>query len=232
MEIKGDVDLDIWFTYLANLSIRHYDCLSIFKKQVCTVTVKDKKAKLPNGFNRILAARVSGCQSGDNWGWDNLIYVEQNYLTDCGLTQCTDSNWWNANGWNLLGQETFEIQDGYIYIHQEPMRVVTDPDTGLLENVADPITSLTIAYLGLAIENNGLMKAYEVMERGVVCFIAARYWRRERDLAMYNTYNDEWKAQKGWVQGIQFQDNFRNTKRQVAEIASALIVDKGNWGGI
>ncbi len=70
------------------------------------------------------------------------------------------------------------------------------------------------------------------MERGISAYICWMYGLQNPD--KFNTYQIEkyeqiWKAQKTWIQSIDIQNQFMNTRRQIAQIANAWVVDKTWW---
>ncbi len=203
---------DLWMEKLANEAARHYDSLSIFIKRQCTLDITNGKAKLPNGFYRMLGLRLNG-----SFNCATLFYVDMPFLNSCDCSLATSAR-------NLSG--SFQIQNGYIVFGTNMS--FTDPITG------DVITATSVdcAFIGLNVDSDGMMIVREDMERGISAYICWMYGLQNPD--KFNTYQIEkyeqiWKAQKTWIQSIDIQNQFMNTRRQIAQIANAWVVDKTWW---
>jgi hypothetical protein len=205
-------DEDIWLEKLANEGCRHLDSLSIFIKRQCTLDIHDLKAKLPNGFYRILGLKLNG-----NNNCAGLIYVDQPFLSVCGCPNSTFAD-------TVVGSGVFQIQNGYIVFS-------TAINTLDCEGQIIPATSCEIAFIGLHVDENGLMCVQSDMERGLVAYVCYMYMLQNSDKYsqwQMSEHKTTWIAQKSWIQGIAMQNKFYDTKRQIASIANAWIVDK-NW---
>lgn len=212
LRIGDTTDDDLWMEKLANEATRHLDCLSIFTKRQCSLDVHDGKSKLPNGFYRLLGLRL-----GNGFDCGQMFYVDMPFLNSCG---CVDVGL-GVNFRNAVG--AFQIQNGYI-IYSTNM-TFTDPIT----HVVTAVTSVDLAFIGLNVDSDGLMVVRDDMERGVTAYICWMYCLQNAD--KYNSYQIEkweqiWKAQKMWIQSVDLQNQFMNTRRQIAQISNAWVVDK------
>lgn len=213
MQLKIETtDDDIWFSKLVNEGVRHLDCLTIFKKKVKVLSVNNNMAELPCGFFQMIALRTG---SGTNCS--NAIYADLPFLYECGCAPGLVNVQTNQN--------VYEIQGEHIVFH--PVPVSYDPDTGTFSEGV-PITSCTIAYFGLN-QEDGLFEIFEHYERALTAYVCWKYCQQNFErypVNLRNEYMAEWQAQKKWVKSVDYFNNFRNTKRQIAEQVNAVLVDK------
>ena len=202
-------DEDISLERSANEAIQHLDILSILVKKQCTLTVSDHKAKLPAGYAKLIGIRAS---SGQNYS--QLVYVDLPFLNNCGA---------NTIGSNIVSiNGVYQIQGGYIHITNNPN--ILDED-----NESIPLTEITLAYWGLNVDENGLMIGLESYERAIVAYICYKYTLQNFDQFnqyVIESYQSEWKAQKAYLKSKEQQDQFNNTKRQVAASMNSWISSK------
>lgn len=224
MQLRIEVsDDDVWFEKLANEAARHMDSLTVFVKRQCQLAIVDGKAKLPNGFYRMLGLRLGGGFNGAS-----LFYVDTPFLSNCGINNGDNTLFGTSliNGSVQNGSGTFQIQNGYIYFA-----------TGI--SMIDPVTkqvtyatSVDCAFIGLNVDDNGLMIVREDMERGIVAYICYMYMLQNPDkypAGIWQEHKATWQAQKEWIKSIDVQNDFRQTRRQIAAIANAWVVDKNWW---
>lgn len=213
MQLKIEVsDDDIWFEKLVNEGVRHLDCLSLFVKKIAQLDVQDNIAKLPPGFFRLI-----GLRTGTPGNCGLATYVELDFIVQCGCSPQT----WVQPAVNL-----FEIQNGYIYFHPNPTTV--DPVTNEIVPPV-PIESAVIAYFGMNVDDTGLYQVYDHYERALTAYVCWRYCQQNFEkypAAIRAEYNAEWITQKKWIKSIEQQNNFRYTRKQIAEWVNAIIVDK------
>lgn len=212
-------DNDIWFEKLANEAARHMDNLGIFIKRQCILTVVDGKAKLPNGFYRLLGLRLNGT----NGCAGSFIYVDQPFLNNCGCSGISNQVGLGFSVQN--GASAYQIQNGFILFNSGIC--VIDPTT----NDPVPIHSVNLAFIGLNVDEDGLMIVRPDMERGITAYLCYMYMKQNADKYPQWAMQEEkatWMAQKEWVKSNDIQNQFRNTRRQIAAISNAWITDK-NW---
>lgn len=210
-------DDDMFFDRLVNEGVRHLDALSIFVKKECKLKVNDRKAKLPNGFHKLI-----GLRGACNQQWTNLIYVDSAFLNSCGC-DCDD----DASISSLSG--SFQIQNGYIYITNT--RNLVNPNTLSDDDCdcADDLEWLSIAYWGLNVDEYGVFVVREDYERALVAYCCWKYCQQNFDKYPNNLakdYEAEWKAQKRWVKSSDVVEKFRLTKREFASIMNSIVKAK------
>ncbi len=215
----------IWFRKLINESVRHIDALSIFVKRQCILPVDCGVAILPDGFFRMLAITI-----GDGCGTcTNAIYVDLPFLRQCGCNM-------NENGQSQLGS-TFEIQDNKIIFHSpffnpdnnDSCTTDDDADSDDDQNNGQPIRECRIAFMGLNVDDKGLMKIYTDMERGITAYVCWKYTRqnfKEYPQYIQEGFKQEWISQKKWLKGLAYQENAREEAQQILEVVNAILVDK------
>jgi hypothetical protein len=198
-------DNDIWFETLADEAAKHLQCLSIYVKKQCNVEIENGKFKLPCGFGRFIGMRF--CDS-DNGAFLEGIYADLKFLTlDCG---CSGEEVSNFSNYNTL----FEIIDDYAHFHTSP-----------------PSDNATISYIGLNVNDDGMLIVYEKYERAIWNYICTNYADQNPEKIPGRTaakYHETWKSQKAWLKGEDTKDNFEQTKKQIREWVKGLVVDK-NW---
>lgn len=218
-------DEDIFIERYANEGARHMDSLSTFLKRDCQIDVVNGKAKLPNGFYQLLS--LGACDGSTS------IYVDMPFLQGCGCSTMPV----NA----VSGFGIYQIQDGYIYFtlasdfssNHGDFNPATPPVVPTVQTGPPNVTStMRISFIGMNVDDNGMMVVYADMERGLVAYCV---WMHMLDspAGKYSPQqiqaNEQiWVNQKSWYKSIQFQNNFRNTRRQVASVANAWISGK-NW---
>ena len=227
--ISSTTEHDIWFETLANEAARHLDCLSVTIKRTCKLDIDGTTACLPKGLKQFIALRFvddcSGTSSTEdiqtvsqNTGnlnittfsslysfTNNAVYADLKFLKTCG---CDDDLGFYDHP-NL-----FEIQGNTIFFHGTP-----------------PSTTALISFLGLNVDDNGMMLVYEDYERAMWnyicwCFCLQNFDRYPANLR--SEYYSTWASQKAWIKSKEVAAHFKNTKRQVSEWANALVSDK-NW---
>ncbi len=223
---------DIFLERYANEGARHFDSLSTFVKRQCDLELVNGKAKLPNGFYQMLA--VGSCDAVT--GFVNYWYVDQPFLETCGVDM--QGNFIAAGG-------LFQIQDGYIYVtvganysnnHGTSVLGTSGSTTTNASSVASgPVfitNNIKIAFIGMNVDDNGMMVVYSDMERGLVAYCVWMYML-DSPAGKYTpqqiSANEQiWINQKKWYKSIQFQNNFRNNKRAIASVTNAWI-SKKDW---
>ena len=215
-------DDDLFLLRYANEGARHFDSLQTFVKRCCTLTVTNGKAKLPNGFYQLLAIRMNNVPGG-------IIYVDQPFLQGNGIS---------CGGFGHAGG-VCQIQNGYIYLTVSqanpnhginPVGYCPDPPPPPPNPLLPPTVQtyeITIAFVGMNVDDDGMMVVYSDMERGLVAYCVWMYML-DAPAGKYQAFQIQsnekiWMNQKSWYKSIQFQNRFRNTRHQVMSIARAWI---------
>lgn len=215
LKLSDTPDQDIYFTRLINEAVLHTDNLSLLKKCVKTLSVTDNVATLPCGFVRMMALALGECQC------PQAIYVSLPFIRQCGASTSTQGVYASLGA--------YEIQNNHIVFHS----TFFYNGAGLCGCTSDvsvtPITQCTIAYLGMNVDDEGMYKIYTRYERGIIAYVVYKYMRqnfKEYPRDIREDYRREWEAQKRFIKGVDFQNNFRDNKWEVAEWANALIGTK------
>ncbi len=223
---------DIFLERYANEGARHFDSLSTFIKKECTLEVINGKAKLPVGFYQILEVDYSG---PNGQGGSRALYSDLNFLKSCGV---------EVRDYHRNLYSTFQIQDGYIYLtafansnrNHGVSAVGIGPTTNNCDNNAtnvqdgpiEIIRFIKIAYVSMNVDENNMMVVYADMERGLVAYCvwmymldspAGRYTNAQIEMNHSMYVN-----QKKWYKSKEFQNNFRNNKRDIQSLARAYFV--------
>ncbi len=225
-------DDDIFIERYANEGARHFDSLSTFIKRECEIEVVNGKGRLPNGFYQLLSC--SPCDGS------NFIYVDQPFLRGCGISGASSA---------CDGQGIFQIQDGWIYFtanqnfsKDHGITVLGSPpisgDPNCNTNNGSSVQNgpvfhtfkLHISFIGMNVDDDGMMVVYADMERGLVAYCVWMYML-DSPAGKYTAQQIQanemiWNNQATWYRSKEFQNNFRNTRRQVASIANAWVVQK------
>lgn len=216
-------DEDIFLMKLVNDGIGSLDALSIMVLKNCDLTVENGMAKLPNGFNKLLSvctcSELSSIDSDGNpvttYNWGQLYYVDRPFLTRLGV---------NVNDANLswVDEGTYQIQGNYIVLSN--IAAGQDEDGNII-----PVTKIRLACLCLNVDTNGMFYSYDRYERALTAYGCWKYTLQNFD--RYNQYiiqeyKSEWTAQKAYIKSIEQQNQFNNTKRQMAAAMNAWISAK------
>lgn len=210
LRLSGTTEYDDWFELLVYEAIRSIDSLSCFTKRNCTLNIVDYKAKLPDGFQRLLGLRFL-CEDVDDEQnislssfSDPFIYVDSKFFSDCGC---------DLNNELVRHYSTFvQIQGSYLYI-----------------NTDLTITGVRMAFLGLNVNDQGMPVVYDYYQRCLVSYICWRYTRsysemyREADI---RSYEADYYAQRGWIKATDVKENFINNKRKIGALMNGLLVSR------
>jgi hypothetical protein len=214
MQLKIETtDQDIWFEKIANQGAgpTGLRAISTFTKKQCQLNVVSGKAKLPKGFNQLIALRYNAnsdaAQPNSNLNCAPMLYVDMGFLNNCG---CNTNIPFVQNS-----KGVFQINGGHVIFYG---------------GVPDG-TEVSIAYFGNNVDENGLQMIYERYERALTAFICYFYTLQnanEYNQYVIESYRQEWMAQKRLVRSMDVRESFNNTKYQLMEISNALITDK-SW---
>ena len=210
LKIQDSADYDILFEKWANQAAgtQGLHTLSTTIKKQCSITVNGGKAKLPVGFNQLIAMRYNTNNvSNSSLNCTPMLYVDMAFLSNCGC----DTN--TPFIQNMQG--VFQINNGYIIFYG---------------GVPDGVTC-SLSYFANNVDENGLQIVYERYERALTAYLCYRYMLQ--NLQEYNqyameTFRQEWMAQKRMLRSQDARESFNNTKYQMMEVANALVVDK-SW---
>lgn len=201
LNIEHDTAHDIFLFQKANEAIRHLDCLYLFKKKECKLELCEDRAKLPDGFVRLLALRFD-CN-------DRLLYADLDFFRACGCTNISHPNRFN-------GFRSFEIIGNTIFFHQKPDEA---------KEIFIAYQGLDVDSKGLM----NVYAEYERGAVAYVCWKYVLRYFKDFNQYILEEYKREWQAQKSWVNGAQVQKEFQHNRQEILEWANALISDKGQF---
>lgn len=209
LRLSNTTEHDDWFELLSYEAIRHLDSLSIFQKRQCSLDVVDKKAKLPAGFQKLLALRFLASDANTVTvglaAFSNFLYVDTHFLKDNGQS---------TNLPLIRGLSTFvQISKGFLFFSSE----------------ADEIQSVEIAFMGLNLNEDGRPVIYADYERALKAYICWKFtlaYSENYKVSDLYTYQKEWQGQRAKIKGADFKNSFDLNKRKMHEIANAIITSR------
>lgn len=210
-----DSSSDIWFTKMVNEGVRALDILTLFKRKIEVLEVRNNIACLPCGFLRMLALRF-----GAPPYCGTAIYVDIPFANYCGCNNIESGGDW---GGIFAFSNSYQIQGSNIVFNQAQNFSVNG------DFIPQPITNCTIAYFGFDVDAEGLFNVYADMERALTAYVCWKYAMqnfREYPTAIRAEYRQEFSAQKKWLKGNAVYTDFMNTRWQVAEWSNAILVNK------
>lgn len=210
LRIKDTSESDLFLEVLAREAIGSLNPLSQLIKKQCSLTVTGQSAELPKDFVRYLAFQVDIKNSTTDpitdqllSGCQRMLYADSAFLENCGC------NADGALGWRQGG---FQIRDGFIHF-----------------NAANTIVSNTLAYMGLNVDDKGDPVIYERFERAISAYMCFKYtlaFVEDFNQYVIESYKREWTAQKSRMEGEDVVSQFRDNKREIQSIWTAMLVSK------
>lgn len=187
----------------------HLDCASELSKMCCEIEVCDGVAKLPKGLVRFLAMRIPHHEEHHNhsgeptatprggFGHNQLyIYADTDFLNNCG-----------CNGkWNNFFR-TFQINKGYIHLGNNHFNV----------------DKVTVAFLGLNVDEFGNTLIYRRYERALMAYACQMYalaFKSEYTNYEVEMYRKTWVEQKNYLKG---QDRMAEFELDKVEISALML---------
>ncbi len=224
LRITNTTEHDDFLEVVISEGARHLDALTLYKKCQETLQIKDSKAKLPNNFQKLLGLRLQKTELVTSFINGQMVqnipipvcspifYVDKTFLSDCGCN--------NSDGNNILQnfRDTMQIINGYIIFNSQNI------ESGTCQ----------LAFFGLNVDENGRLILYSEYERGLSAYACAQWFlafpNDNRSIAQYDRYMAIWVAQKSWIKGGAWKDEFQKTKMEIASMVNALVSDQTvNW---
>ncbi len=224
LKLGSTAEYDDYLEMSISEGLRHLDMLTLYVKQQATLDIQDNKAELPCGFMQLLGARFLKTVLTTTFVNGHMVnnvpipvcspvfYVDKKFLSDCGC---------NMNDSNSILQnfrDTMQIVNGYIHFN-----------SGNIES-----GKLSIAFMGLNVDQNGRILIYPEYERALTYYAMSQFQEDilmdNRSIGLADRNYQKYVAQKAWLKGGAWKDEFQRTKLEVASMASALISDQTvNW---
>ncbi len=206
LRLTDTTEHDTHFEILLREGLGSMNCISQLQKKQCDLPVEDNKVKLEGDLVRFIAARpktwtVSEDQEENPLRCATLIYADTAFLNQCGC---------DCNGvTNYRGMNGFQINKGYIHFNS---------DTS--------ITSLTVAYQGMWLDENGKRAIFERFERALnayACWKFTRSWPEKYSFNTQESYRMEWANQREKMKGMDVKTEFEENRVYIAGMMRSLI---------
>jgi hypothetical protein len=220
LRVGNTSEHDDYLEIMISEGLRHLDAITLYEKRQCNIDIVDNKAELPKGFQKLLGMRfikttletqiingvptqvpVPSCST--------VFYVDTKFLNDCDCG--------NLFPFALNYSQTAQIVNGIIHFNSGNI------ESGVLQ----------VAYMGLNTDKNGRILIYEEYERALsayACYMFTMAYSEEKSIGLADRYYETWKAQKAWIKGGAWKDEFARTKMEISATINALVVDQTvNW---
>lgn len=220
LRIDSTTEHDDYLEIMISEALRHLDAITLYVKKQCTLDIVDNKATLPKGFQKLLMMRfisaslepeiIDGVEVPRSLPrCYPVFYVDTKFLSSCGCD--------NYLGWtDYTG--TAQIVNDTIHFNSS-----TTMESGQVH----------VAYMGLNTDENGRILIYEEYERGLsayACYMFTMAYSEKYPIGLSDRYQATWTAQKAWIKGGAWKDEFLRTKMEVSATVNALIMDQTvNW---
>ncbi len=211
---------DDYLEIMISEGLRHLDALTLYVKKQCTLDIVDNKAELPKGFQKLLMMRFIAAEL-DPVVIDGVevpqslprcypvFYVDTKFLNSCDCV--------NSVGWNDYSG-TAQIVNNVLHFNS-----ASNMESGQIH----------VAYMGLNTDENGRILIYEEYERALSAYACNKFtmaYFEKYPIGLSDRYYEEWRAQKAWIKGGAFKDEFQRTKMEISSTINALIIDQTvNW---
>ena len=193
-------DHDIYLMKLINEGVGRLDTLSNFIQQEGCFDVCDGKVKLPCGIHNLVAFRFMDANNRCLQG----VYAELPYIKYCG---CNVNDWAGYNVYNYKNSAV--IVGDCLVFHRQP-----------------DFDKVYMAWEGLNLDQNGMWQIYARYETAIVNYVCWRWYLMHENLGMATMYQRDWISQKNWIRSDDQVQQFRKTKRQIAEWMNAWVGQK------
>jgi len=190
---------DPFLLKLADDAIRNISGQKKNIKQTKTIDIVNYRMVLPDGFSRLIAVSVN-----TNGGPNQIIYVDSRYIS--GVGDNSDNSFYTVKQYRsceIIGDELIFSTD-----------ITAD--------------KATVTYLGYNLDKDCFMVLYDYQERAVVAYICYKFALRfygliSRDVR--DEYKREYIAQKAYVRGYEFTNQFEQQKAELSYIYNSLLQD-------
>lgn len=206
LRLVNTTEWDDFFEVLIEEALRSLRPLSMYKKQQCEIELVNRQAKLPKGFYQLLGIRYNmpAITGDENSVCTTALYVDKKFLSDCNCDVTAGTIYDYYAGFQIVGQ----------YIHWN-----TD-----LED-----TTMTLAYYGFNLDENGRIVIYEDYERALMAYACYKYtqsWPDKYPQSLRMEYNAEWVAQRAMLRGEDVAFHFKCDKKEISAAVRALATSQ------
>lgn len=211
-----DSSQDDYLNVLACEALDSMNAASQQGKFECPIKVCGQTAKFPKGIIKFLAARIP-CSEDQNitndpitnqlFNWQKqqpLIYADTTFLNQCG---CDTTGMLPYNYAN-----TIQINNGYLHFNRNM-----------------EIDEITIAFLGLRVDEFGNSIIFQRYERALTNYACAEFadsFKEDFTEGQIQRWLATWVAQKAKIEGEDRMNNFENDRFEIAALANGLMVSR------
>jgi len=213
--IGNTTEHDAYLEIVISEALRHLDSISLYVKRQCTLDIVDNKAELPKGYMKLLGARFTSTVLMNQYVNGVVTLVP---ITTSAPIFYVDYAWFNSlsipinNDFFRNYSNTFQIVNGVIHFNS------MDIESGTID----------IAFMGLNVDEQGRLIIYEEYERALssyACYMFTLAYAEQKGVGISDRYYETWKAQKSWIKGGAWKDEFQRTKMDVASAVNAMVID-------
>lgn len=207
LRIADSTENDAYLEVLLREGLGSLNCISQMGKDQCDLKLDGCKVELPKGFVRFIALRSKTWLPSDVTTDPNtrppcqrLLYADLDFLNSCGCS---------TNGFNSY-RPSFQINKNFIHFNDDSQ-----------------LDEITIAYLGMWLDENKQPVIFEEFERALTayaCWKFTRSWNEKYNQFVMLDYKNEWVNQREKLRGIAVYNDFQNNKRAISELVRAFIV--------
>lgn len=214
LRILNTSEHDDYLQLMISEGLRHLDALTLCVKRQCTLDIVDNKSELPLGFQRLLGMRfidtklqpiiidgVSVPQSLPSYS--TVFYVDTAFLNSFNIANSNFVNYTN----------TAQIVNNTLHFNSNNI------ESGTIQ----------IAFMGLNVDEEGQLLIYEEYERALssyACYMFVMAYNDIYAIGLADRYYEIWKAQKAWIKGGAWKDEFTRTKKEISSFINALVIDQ------
>jgi hypothetical protein len=211
LNLENSTDHDAFLLLMADEAMRQINDLSMFELRTSNIPLDSGTAPLPCGFMQVMAVWYSGV----NGACTLAPYVARNIVSycDCDISHCPS-----------LGT-SYQINGNHIVFHH--------PE-------AITATEVSIAFLGMIVDDNNQPQMYERHERAVRAYLTWRYnnklasaqdkpsirqaMKSEAEMA-----RREFVIQKKYLQGKAVVEGWKEDKKSISTTFNAWIGEERNY---
>ncbi len=216
LRVDSTTEHDDYLEMMLSEGLRHLDALTLYVKGQCLLDIVDNKAELPKGFQKLLGMRfiqtvtttetIDGVEVQTSTPrCSTVFYVDTKFLNSCACE--------NVAGF-VDYSNTAQIVNNFIHFNSS-----ATIESGQIQ----------VAYMGLNVDEHGRILVYEEYERGLAayaCYMFTMAYPEMYPIGISDRYYETWKAQKAWIKGGAWKDEFQRTKAEVSATVNALVMDQ------
>lgn len=214
LRLLNTSEQDDYLLLMINEGLRHLDALTLCVKRQCTLDIVDNKAELPKGFQKLLGMRfintslqpviIDGVEVPKSLpSYSSVFYVDTAFLNNCNCSTYGFANY----------TSTAQIVNNTLHFNSNNI------ESGTIQ----------VAFMGLNVNEEGQLLIYEEYERALssyACYMFVMAYNDIYAIGLADRYYEIWKAQKAWIKGGAWKDEFFRTKKEISSFVNALVIDQ------